>query len=74
MLAVLVLLFTGAFIGWKAHAAYLQHNHKIIREELTEEKKRQFMADQEAFDAMINYSTERAYGLTTSLEQLAKKE
>jgi hypothetical protein len=75
VIAVLLLLFTGAIIGWKLHISYIQHNHRVIREELTEEKKQKFLADQEAFDAMINYSPEMAYGLAPdTISQLAKKE
>lgn len=75
VIAVLLLLICGAFLGWKARIAWEKHNTKVIHEELTEEKRRQFLADQEAFEAMINYSPDTAYGLTpNTLENLAKKE
>lgn len=74
VVAVLLLFFGGAIIGWKARVAYEKHNNRIVREELTEEKKRQFLADQEAFDAMINYSPAIAYGTQKPLAELAKKE
>ena len=74
VLAVLLLLLIGAFVGWKLHIAFEKHNRRVVAEELTEEQKRQFRADQEAFDAMVNYSVEQAYGLPTSLGDLAKKE
>ena len=74
VLAVLLLLLGGAFLGWKLHVRYIAHNHKIIREELTDEQKRKFAADQAAWDAMMNYSVETAYGLNPTLEELAKKE
>lgn len=75
ILTVLLLLFGGAFLGWKLHARYLAHNTRIVKEEYTEEQKRKFAADQAAWDAMMNYSVETAYGLTgNTLKELAKKE
>ena len=74
VLTVLLLFFGGAFLGWHLHTRYLAHNHKIIREELTDEQKRKFAADQAAWDAMMNYSVETAYGLNPTLEEIAKKE
>ena len=74
VLAVLLLLLGGAFLGWKLHTRYIAHNHRIIREELTDEQKRKFAADQAAWEAMMNYSTETAYGLNPTLEEIAKKE
>lgn len=74
IVVVLLLFIGGAFLGWKLHARYLAHNTRIIREEYTEEQKQKFAADQAAWDAMMNYSTEMAYGLVTDpLEELAKK-
>ena len=73
VLAVLLLLFSGAIIGWKARIAYERHNQKVIRQELTEEERRKFQADQEAFSAMVNYSVDMAYGKPQSLAELAKE-
>lgn len=74
VIAVLLLLLGGAFLGWKLHAAYLKHNTRVVREELTEEQKQKFAADMAAWDAMMNYSTEAAYGLTRDpLEALKGK-
>ena len=72
VIAVLLLLFTGAIIGWKVRIAFEEHNRKVIRQELTEEERRKFQAEQEAFDAMINYNVDMAYGNPKSLEELAK--
>ena len=73
VLAVLLLLFSGAIIGWKARIAYEKHNQKVIRQELTEEERRKFQADQESVRAMINYSVDMAYGKPQSLAELAKE-
>lgn len=74
VVAVLLLLFGGAFLGWKLHAKYIAHKNRIVREELTEEQRQKFAADQAAWEAMMNYSTETAYGLTNDpLEELSRK-
>lgn len=72
VIAVLLLLCIGAIIGWKARIAFEEHNRKVIRQELTEEERKKFQAEQEAFDAMINYNVDMAYGNPKSLEELAK--
>ena len=63
VLAVLALLSIGAFLGWRLRVAYDRHNRKVVQEGVTEEQLKRFRMDQEAFDAMMNYSTEVAYGL-----------
>lgn len=73
VLAVLLLLFTGAIIGWKVRIAFEKHNQKVIRQELTEEERRKFQADQEAFSAMLNYNVDMAYGKPQSLADLVKE-
>lgn len=73
VLAVLLFLFGGAVLGWKARVAYEEHNKKVIRQELTEEERRKFQESQEAFEAMLNYNVETAYGTQPTLTELAKK-
>ena len=73
VIAVLVLLFIGAFLGWKLRIAYDRHNRKVVREGVTEEQIRRFHADQEAFSAMMNYSPEIAYDLPVTKEELRKE-
>lgn len=74
VLAVLLLLFSGAIIGWKSRIAYENHNQKVIRQELTDEERRKFQEDQAAFSAMINYNVDMAYGRQPqSLDELAKE-
>lgn len=73
VLAVLMLLSIGAFLGWKVRSAYDRHNRKVVREGVTEEQIRRFHADQEAFTAMMNYSPEIAYDLPVAKEELRKE-
>jgi hypothetical protein len=73
VIAVLLLLFIGAIIGWKARIAFENHNQKVIRQELTDEERRRFQADQDAFSAMINYNVDMAYGKPQTLADLAKE-
>ena len=74
VIVVLLLLIAGAFIGWRLRVAYEKHNRKVAQNTLTEEQKHQIREEQRAFDAMLNYTPEMAYGLQTTLADYAKKE
>jgi len=78
-LTVLAPLCIGAFMGWKAHAAYTAHLEALQpppeHEPPSAEQMRRFKEDQEAFEAMLHYSPEMAYGVTGDpLRDLAGKE
>ena len=75
--AVIVLLCTGAILGWKAHAFVLEHRapEPAPQHTPTAEELRRFKEDQEAFEAMLHYSPEMAYGVTgNALQDAARKE
>jgi hypothetical protein len=78
--AVVAPLCIGAIMGWKAHAAYTAHLEALQppppeQEPPSAEQMRRFMEDQEAFEAMLHYSPETAYGLTGDpLRDIAGKE
>lgn len=63
-LAVLGLLACGIFIGWKANDAFAKHSRQKAAEEATEEQKRMLMAQQQAFEEMLGYNADTAYGVT----------
>lgn len=65
-LAVLGLLFLGAFLGWKARERF----QKETVQELDEETCRRFEAEQQAFEDMLNYNIDTAYGLNSGVENL----
>lgn len=62
-LAVLSLLSLGFFIGWKANDAFVKQSRLRAAEEATEDQKRMLLAQQQAFESMLNYNIETAYGM-----------
>ncbi len=66
-LSVLALLSLGAAIGWKARS--LQEMRRGVAEESDEEKRR-FMEEQSAFENMLHYNIDTAYGRDRDLEEL----
>ena len=78
-LSVLALLSTGAIIGWKARTAYTAHLEALRPpapepHEMTPEELERFRQDQEAFETMLHYSPEIAYGLQSDpLQEMARK-
>ena len=74
VIAVLLLFAGGVFAGWKLHVAYEKHNHKVVTESVSEEEKREFLAQQKAFDNMLHYNVNQAYGLTDPLYELQNRE
>ncbi len=65
-LAVLGLVSLGAFCGWKAKERFQQ---KAVQE-VREEERRRVEEDQRAFNDMLNYNIDTAYGMTGSVENL----
>lgn len=68
VIAVLLLLISGAVIGWKARVSYEAHNRKVVEHHRTEEEKALLEAQQKEFDAMMSYSSDIAYGAPTHHE------
>ena len=66
MLAVLGLLVLGAFFGWKAKERF---QAKAVQE-VSEAERRRFEAEQQAFESMLNYNADTAYGLTGGVENM----
>lgn len=62
VLLALALLLSGAVAGWKARGAWIDHTRKAVAEEVSEEEKRRLKAEQQAFDGMLNYNADIAYG------------
>lgn len=73
VLLVLGLIALGFFIGWRSRVLWVQHTHRAVTEELTEQERRELHAQQKAFDGLMSYNAETAYGLNTSLDELAKE-
>ena len=67
MLAVLGLLFLGAFCGWKACEV---NRNKVITSEVNAEAQRRFVEEQQAFESMFHYNQDTAYGLNRGVADL----
>lgn len=73
VVAVLLLFIAGCFTGWKLHVAYEKHNRQVAVDNATEEEKKLFIEQQRAFDNMLNYNINQAYGLDDPLSELQKE-
>lgn len=65
VLFVLALLAFGVFLGWKAREAWQKHTRRAVTHELTEQEIRKLKAEQDAFNGLLNYNTDTAYGLNS---------
>lgn len=63
MLAVLVLLVLGGYCGWKANEMFRHYSRRKTAEEWTQEQNRQLVAQQQAFEEMLRYNQDTAYGM-----------
>lgn len=63
MLAVLVLLVLGGYCGWKANEMFRHYSRRKTVEEWTQEQNRQLVAQQQAFEEMLRYNQDTAYGM-----------
>ena len=63
MLIVLMLLSVGCVIGWRANDAFAKYTHRRAAAEATEEERRQLIAQQQAFESMLSYNQDAAYGV-----------
>jgi len=73
VIAVLLLFMAGAYTGWRLRIAYEKHNRKVVHESMTEEQKQRFQQDQQAFEMMLNYNPDMAYGRVASVSDLLKE-
>lgn len=69
ILTVLALLAAGAVLGWRANDAFGRYHARRAAEEATEEQLRQFAAQQQAFESMLSYNQDTAYGVSTGLSE-----
>ncbi len=65
-LSVLVLLMLGFIAGWKANETYAAQKRPAA-EEVTEEQRRRLIAQQQAFEEMLHYNQDTAYGAGRTL-------
>ena len=67
MLVVLGLLALGAFLGWKVTRMSDRYRRERVQEEMTQEQRRELAAQQQAFEEMLRYNQDTAYGLAAGL-------
>ena len=63
MLFTLVLFAGGVMTGWHLRIRYQSKTAAAVKTELSEQEKRRQREDAKAFDQLVNYSPELAYGL-----------
>ena len=63
MLFTVALFAGGVFLGWHLRIRYTKKTQAVVREELTEQQKREAKEAAQAFDTLVNYNPEMAYGL-----------
>lgn len=74
VLAVLGLLALGFFMGWTGRQKWTQHTARAAAQEASEQEKREAEAFNRAFDQMMHYNAETAYGVNVPLSEIAKEE
>lgn len=70
VLIVLGLLALGFFMGWRGHILWRTHTGNAVKEEISEKERLAFEAQQKAFDDLMSYNTETAYGMNASLNDV----
>ena len=73
VLFALGLLALGFFIGWRSHVLWLKHTNRAVRQELSEQEKQAFEAQRKAFDGLMGYSADVAYGMAVTPEELMQE-
>ena len=70
VLLVLGLLALGFFLGWRARILWLTHTRREVTREISEKERMAFEAQQRAFDDLMSYNTETAYGMNTDMNSI----
>jgi len=63
MLLAIALFGGGAALGWHLHIRFQDKTKAAVHIEMSEQEKRRQKEDAQAFDMLVNYSPEMAYGL-----------
>lgn len=70
VLLVLGLLVLGFFMGWRARILWLTHTSRAVNREINEKERLAFEAQQRAFDDLLSYNTETAYGMNANINDI----
>lgn len=74
MLVVLTAFFLGSLLGWKLREAFVAYHRRSAAQEVTQEQWRELAAQQQAFEEMLRYNQDTAYGITGSVEVMGGSE
>lgn len=69
-LTVFMLVTAGFLTGWKSAEMFRKRGADSTAEEATEEQLRQLAAQQQAFESMLSYNAETAYGVDSAFRTL----
>lgn len=69
VLGVLALLGGGFAAGWVGRRLWQTRNDRGAAEERSEEERRAVQEEQKAFEGMLSYNTDIAYGITSLPEE-----
>ena len=70
MLVILTVFFFSGFLGWKACEGVGKYSRKRTAQEVTQEQRRELAAQQQAFEEMLRYNQDTAYGIGAGVEVL----
>ena len=73
MLAVLALLGLGALLGWKGREKWQERARQAVDKEVDERERREAAEQQRAFEGLLSYSMDTAYGVHDPLAELGKE-
>lgn len=70
VLLVLGLLALGFFCGWRARICWVSHTQRAAIQEISEQERKELLAQQKAFDQMMSYNADVAYGTARTLDDI----
>ena len=74
MLAILAVFLLGGFLGWKLRESFSRYRTTKEVQEITREQRRELAAQQQAFEEMLRYNQDTAYGIGAGVELLGGDE
>lgn len=69
VLCVLALLALGFALGWKGRTVWDARARRAVDRESDERERRELREQQRAFEGMLNYSADTAYGMDGGLTE-----
>ena len=63
MLFTIALFAGGVFLGWHLRIRFVHKTNAAVKSELSEKEKREAREAAKAFDTLVNYNPDVAYGI-----------